>query len=231
MNSEIQECKIGDRGTAKSALAPSGIVEVDGRDFSARAVGQAIDPGTAVFVTAGDIGGLVVRPVDSSICPEKLPKYGEPAYDSFGDKAKAVAAKEEEERRRERELWRRKAIWRQLQIGSAFSIVATFLLDPLLQEFELPPAFHIFYGVGVLVAAFGWAIIVFRAIDHTILQFEREFTRLVSVSTLLALGGTALGLWSMQSLSVSLGMGLAVVSTIAGAFIIPALSSLFLGDI
>ena len=164
MKSDIQSCRIGDQGKAKSPLAPSGVVEVNGNDFSARAVGGVIEAGSVVVVTDGDIGGLVVQAYHVEISIEQLPNFGHLAFDSFGDKAKAKAAREEEERRKDVEAWLKKSRIRQLQFGFAFGALATWLLNPVLVAAELNLASRVACGLAIFVAAWIWAVVVFASL-------------------------------------------------------------------
>lgn len=230
MTLEIHACRIGDRGTAKSTLAPSGVVEVDGKDFSARAVGGVIESGSVIVVTDGDIGGLVVQAYRLEFSVERLPRFGQPAFGSFGDKAKAKAAEEQEQQRQALETWLRTARLRQRQIGAVFAALAVGLLNPPLVAAEIPMLSRVVYGLAFFAGAFAWAAVVFRSIDHIVRQFDEECIRLISVSTCLALSGSAFGLWSIQSLGVLLGLGLTVAAALVGALIVPLLAVLCFGE-
>ena len=230
MNAEIQACSVGDQGTAKSHLAPSGVVEVNGQDFAARALGGAIDQGSPIVVTAGDIGGLVVRELTAKTDPKSLPNFGHAAYGSFGDRTKAKAAEEEKDRQASLAAWRKTARFRQLQFGLIFGIAAIWLLDPVMITAEHSLASRIGYGLTFFVVAAIWAVAVFRCIDSVTRQFDEEFIRLISLSTLIALGGSAFGLWAIQSQGIWTGLGLAVIGTIAGALIIPLGAATFLAE-
>ena len=228
MKRDIKTCRIGDRGRANSALAPSGVVEIDGEIFSARAKGPAINTGDQIVVSDGDIGGLVVIPFRPDVPLDSMPRFGELAYDSFGDRANAVAAREAQERLDMLEAWQRTGRKRQLQIGFCFSAATVWLANPILvtAEFSLVP--RVVIGLMLFVAALFWAIIVFRAIDRITRQFDEEFIGLISLSACISLLGSCFGLWSMQSLGISLGLGLAFFGAFVGAGVMPLFALIFL---
>ncbi len=59
----LREKMVGKHGVAKSALLPSGDVEIEGRTFDSISDGVPIDPGTPVRVVAVRTRRLVVRPL------------------------------------------------------------------------------------------------------------------------------------------------------------------------
>jgi membrane-bound ClpP family serine protease len=58
---------IGHRGLARSVMMPSGVVEIDNRQYDAVSAGMPIDPGQPVIVMAVETQRLVVRPDNTTI--------------------------------------------------------------------------------------------------------------------------------------------------------------------
>jgi membrane-bound serine protease (ClpP class) len=61
---ERAPARVGQRGTARSTLRPSGTAEIDGRLVDVTAVGAFVDPGQVVEVVAVEGNHVDVRPVE-----------------------------------------------------------------------------------------------------------------------------------------------------------------------
>lgn len=96
--------RVGDLGTALTALHPSGVVELDGRRLDARSDGAPIPVGAAVVVLRGDPTGYVVREVGPDhplpTLPDAGAEVGRPAFMRNSAEVRRVEARDEEERRR-----------------------------------------------------------------------------------------------------------------------------------
>jgi hypothetical protein len=99
--------RVGDVGRARSALSPSGVIEIDGVRLDARSDGTYIEAGATVVVLRGDPTGYVVREHKSGSPP--LPNHGEPIGkpDAQMRRAEAEAAANNERRESAAELRRR----------------------------------------------------------------------------------------------------------------------------
>ena len=214
---DAKSCRVGDKGTALCMMAPSGSVEIDGVIFSARAAAKSIDDGIEVIVIGADVGGLIVDAfVDQD--PAGLDNFGEVAFDSFGDKSKAKAAAEAQEQRQRHSELAQLRKRNQLIIPLVFAGVATYLARPTINIHELSP---VPASIGTFVIAAIWAFGIYRLLDSILIKFDEEFSKLNLLSSAIALGGSAFGIYSIPSLGLLPGLGLGIVATFLCAAILP----------
>lgn len=121
--------RVGDLGTAVTAMCPSGAVLLDGRRVDARADIEAIPAGASVVVLRGDPTGYVVRRVGPDHPLPQLADTGaEIARPEFArNSAEVRRADGRDEAERER-AWRAAARWR-IRIVVVMGFFGGFLLE------------------------------------------------------------------------------------------------------
>lgn len=218
---DIESCKVGDTGTAYSPLIPSGVVEINGQRFSARAKGPSISEGATVVIVGGDVGGVVVQ--RSSESDAELPEFGKVVYGSFGDRAIAIALRAEEERSNELAAWKNRARIQRRILGIVFGGFAMFVFSHGENDVMLGNVFAFIIG-------FAWANAVFLTLDSMICRFDEELVRLVTPASVASLVGSAIGLAAATYWGWAAGVCLAVAGALIGGVIVPIVGCLVLSD-
>lgn len=83
---------IGSHGLAKSTMLPSGVVQIDGRDYDAVSEGMAIDAGSPVVVVGVSMQRIVVRPDDATVPAELAADLDLPALETASSSSSPAVA-------------------------------------------------------------------------------------------------------------------------------------------
>lgn len=126
--------RVGDLGTAVTAMCPSGAVALDGLRVDARAEVEAIPAGASVVVLRGDLTGYVVRRVGPDHPMPTLPNLGEeivrPACARNSAEVRRVDARDEAERERGWRAAARNRAGLAIVLGAVGGAILDILLDP-----------------------------------------------------------------------------------------------------
>ncbi|AWM41700.1 hypothetical protein GobsT_72090 [Gemmata obscuriglobus] len=216
--------RIGDSGTAMTALRPQGVVRIGGTRHDARSEGGYVETGSEVVVVGGDNTGLIVRRVEPGPAVA-LPNHGREVYGSFGARVAAEGAREDAERARWESARRRYGF----VVGSLFGALAggggtAQLWGPIVERAGAP------WAVAALAAVGGaaWGACLFRGLDARLRELGGDYWRFTTASTGLGLtGGALVAAWGVPAVGLGLGLAGAIGATLAFAVIPPALGMLF----
>lgn len=62
-NADVDSIKPGDRGVAKSRLAPIGEVLINGNEYEAQSMGEFINAGTEIEVVKSENSTIIIKPI------------------------------------------------------------------------------------------------------------------------------------------------------------------------
>lgn len=208
--------RVGDLGTALTAMCPSGVVELARGDrLDARSDGAPIPAGAAVVVLRGDPTGYVVREVGPGHPFPALPDDGaeivRPAFMRNSAEVRLAEAADEAELRRK---WERSAGAR-VVYTAGLGMVIGFWDTTLAHDIGLE-----WYAVGAAVGLVTGAAIAFAVGRAGRLIRWSPFAGLVAVGG--GLLGAELGFWASGWTDLPLAVGVAggaLVGTVAGGWV------------
>ncbi|QDU24055.1 NfeD family protein [Urbifossiella limnaea] len=221
--------RVGDLGTALTAMSPSGVVELDGRRLDARSDGAPIPAGAAVVVLRGDPTGYVVRAVGPDQPIPQLPDAGaeivRPEFMRNSAEVRRVEAADEAKLRRR---WKVAARWRVVA-----GVFGGLIGGQILGDALAPPQVVLYRGhaEGGLGLAVGWAVGAALKLAGPLFRWSTLAGHAALASSL---GGAAVGYWlagDPHSFGQSAGAAAAgaLVGVVAGWFVATRLELVFGG--
>ncbi len=198
--------RIGDDGQAITVMTPGGYVSVGGKRYQARAQVGFVEPGQRIIVLGGDNHGLIVCVAEQGRTYTKIPGFGRLCFDSFGERKQDQANREEAARQRWL-LQRRRYLRRVgLGIGALATGLGLFLarseLFPRLEGYAWVMALAACITAGALLG-----MVLIGAIERYLQSFDERFYRLsIPTTSLGALGGVTLALWTIPAYGIAFGL-------------------------
>lgn len=212
---------VGDRGRTVTDLRPHGYVQVNERQYDARAELEMISSDCDVIILGGDHFGLVVRQIEPGQPFPPLPNAGAEIKSSYSERITREADKADAER--ERRLDARRVYVRQR--GALFGSVAgviTIALEWGLITAHFQDTGRFIFAVIAMVLSMVWGVMLSHTMEVILTQLDEGNQSMTLPSTCLGLLGTAIT--AVQVLP-DLGLGLgALLSSVVGflfAMIIP----------
>jgi len=215
--------RVGDLGTAMTALRPQGLVRIAGDRHDARTERGYIAAESEVVVVNGDNLGLVVRLVDPGQAVT-LPDHGREVYGSFGARVAAESAREDTERARWESSRRRYGFIMGGLLGAVAAGLGVALLWGLIVERAGAPWA---VAAAAVVCGAGLGVCLFRWLDAALREVGGDYWRFTTASAGLGLaGGTTGAVWAVPSVGLAWGAAIAVVATVVLAAVAPVVGML-----